>query len=228
MEEAGIALDTFLRTLLSHVRDLLHGAIDEKKPTTYFQHVLDVLLSAIRDVRIAPVPGLVVESALLGLCTEKESAKVEAPKLMKPKKEKDEEKTDEQQLETSTAEPVNTQEEKVESIKHASVEAVELSLESIKEVWPQVIRETTPASVKMSLKNGQILTLTEKALTLGFSSSFHRDNVANLEASRKIEEVMQRILKRSLRIECVIGDGEKSETAPEPAVDLAEAAAEIF
>ena len=114
------------------------------------------------------------------------------------------------------------------AIKEASVEAVELSLENVKEIWPQVIEEASPPAVKISLKNGQLLAVDKKKLTVGFASSFHRDKVMHPEASRKIEEIVQRHLKRTLRLECIIGDEEQAETAPEPEVDLAEAAAEIF
>ncbi|MDP6575828.1 MAG: hypothetical protein QF755_05055, partial [Candidatus Peribacteraceae bacterium] len=77
-------------------------------------------------------------------------------------------------------------------------------------------------------KNGHLIEVSDKAVTVGFSSSFHKGKVANPEASRAIEEIMNRLLKRSLKLECVIGEESPEEIKPQPEVDLAEAAAEIF
>lgn len=259
IEETGTALDVFLRMLLSTVRSMLHQAIDKKKDTEYLRVILDKLLQAIRDVRISPLPGLVLESALLSLCAKPEEGKkkIEEVKLSganeddkkKEKKEKKAKKEEESKDESVAATAPSTSSGQVESqpepkaqkedskaeeieskesIKEASVEAVELTLESLKKYWPEIVNETKPASVKMSLKNGHLIGVSDKAVTIGFSSSFHKGKVANPEAARAIEEVMNRILKRSLKLECVIGEESTEESKPEPEVDLAEAAAEIF
>ena len=50
------------------------------------------------------------------------------------------------------------------------------------------------------------------------------------KASRKIEETLEKIFKRQLRLECIL-DGQKDPTKEGPvqeSVNLAEAAAEIF
>ncbi len=248
IEEAGIALDVFLRMLLSTVRSMLHQAIEKKKDTEYLRVILDNLLQAIRDVRISPLPGLVLESALLSLCTKPEDGKKKSEEVKlsttkeEDKKDKKKEKKDKKETKDSkklkaeeisddkeVAEDKKPEEvEEKESIKEASVEAVELTLESLKEYWPEIVNETKPASVKMSLKNGHLIEVSDKAVTVGFSSSFHKGKVANPEASRAIEEIMNRLLKRSLKLECVIGEESPEEIKPQPEVDLAEAAAEIF
>ena len=112
------------------------------------------------------------------------------------------------------------------------MEARELSLESLQEVWNDIVNGAKPAPVKMSLKNGRLMGLEEKTVTVAFSSSFHRDTVAKIEASRAIEETMERLFKRQLRLECTIDQGqeqdEKTTPPTESSVNLAEAAAEIF
>ncbi|MCF7844762.1 MAG: DNA polymerase III subunit gamma/tau [Kiritimatiellales bacterium] len=239
IEEAGIALDVFLRMLLNTTREMLHEAIDKKQSTQFLQVILDTLLKAIRDVRIAPVPGLILESALLQLCIPVEAGTKEKEKLSRPLKEETKKKdavstkvsnSKEDSEETKRPEEDIKQPEIEEKsdIKKASVEAVELTLENLKNLWPQIVQDTSPASVKMSLKNAQLVSVDDKTVTVGFSSSFHKDKVAHPEASRKIEEVMNKILRHSLKLECVIGDGVPTEDAPQPEVDLAEAAAEIF
>jgi len=227
IEEAGIALDVFLRMLLLTTREMLHEAIEKKQSTHFLQCILDTLLKAIRDVRIAPVPGLILESALLSLCIPAEEGKKEPEKLSRPKNEEPKKKEEAKEPEV-TEKKTESEDEEEDELKEASVEAVEISLENINALWPQIVNETSPAPVKISLKNGQLLSVDEKTLKVGFASSFHKDKVAHPEASRKIEEVMEKILKRSLKLECVIGDGAPTDEKPQPEVDLAEAAAEIF
>jgi DNA polymerase III subunit gamma/tau len=68
VEEAGVPLDTFLRQILGAVRSAMHEAVGRGEPIDSFLRTLDILLHAMRDVRIAPVPGLILESVLLSLC----------------------------------------------------------------------------------------------------------------------------------------------------------------
>jgi len=251
MEEAGIALDVFLHTLLGRARRNLHSAITQKQPTGSLQLLLATTLDAVRAMRSTPVPGLTLEAALLSIIGDSSQGAV----FVKEKEEK-KEKTDQKEKgekkdkkktkgeEKIVDEPVKEEKPKEgdeeqqgegaggsadAELKEASVEAPELTLATLKETWPHVVEETAPAAVKMSLKNGRILSLNEKAVIVGFSSTFHKDKVAKPEASRAIEQILERIFKRSLRLECTVGDeGEDAKNVAAPAVDLADAAAEIF
>jgi hypothetical protein len=79
----------------------------------------------------------------------------------------------------------------------------------------------------MSLKDGRVQELDGNTIVLAFASTFHRDKVADTDASRMVEQVMEKLFKRSLRLRCTIA--EKATALPqENAVNLAEAAAEIF
>jgi len=239
IEDAGITLDVFARMLLGTIRNMLHEAIGKKQDTFFLHRMLDVLLQAMRDIRISPLPGLVLESALISLCQSAESPGKGEPeaKLVKSAKTKKEIKPAD---EPDSAKDARRNEEQVREkhleqsgtagggIQSASVEAVELSLENIKEFWPQVIESITVPSAKMSLKNGHVLDISEKKLLLGFTSSFHKDKISSPETSRLVEEMIMKVLKRSMKLECVIGDGKIEGTAPEPDVDLAQAAAEVF
>ena len=70
MEEMAVSLESFLRLMLGEIRTGLHESITsgKKDQAALFHQMLNVLLATVRDVRIAPVPGLVLESALLHLC----------------------------------------------------------------------------------------------------------------------------------------------------------------
>jgi DNA polymerase-3 subunit gamma/tau len=224
LEEAGVPLDLFLRSLLALVRTDLHRAIEEKQPIHEHIHALDILLEAIRNLRLAPVPGLVVEAALLGLCVPpgKERGKEE---FLPVKEEKPAKKKRKEEAPPGEA-AAKVKEEP--SLAAAEVEAPDVTRENVLTAWPQILEGTTPAAVRMSLKNGDVQGISGRKVIVSFSSAFHRDKVAATEASRAIEQVMQRIFKRSLKLECVLEkDGEKDE-AKESVVNLAEAAAEVF
>jgi DNA polymerase-3 subunit gamma/tau len=233
LEESGVPLDTFLRQLLGAIRSDMHAAIENHAPIDSYLSMLDALLHAIRDVRIAPVPGLILESALLSLChgapsrTSTTSVKQEdALPKEKPKKE-----AQTPTAETPSAAQATEANAKEESIAPSAVtiEAPEFTVETVRKFWNDVVNAATPASVKMSLKNGQITGVADGKITLGFPSLFHREKVASTEASRKIEEILEGIFKRQIRLECVLETQGKSVTGPsEEAVNLAEAAAEIF
>ncbi|MDD5739602.1 MAG: hypothetical protein PHO20_02440, partial [Candidatus Peribacteraceae bacterium] len=202
----------------------LHRAIEQKKPIEDSIRALDVLLEAIRNLRLSPVPGLVVESALLTLCTSTPNGRPEV--LPAKATEKIEKQAKEVPREDSAA---AKQEKKEESpLSAAEIEAPEVTQETITAAWEQILEETVPASVRMSLKNGELQHVAGTTVTVGFTSSFHRDKVAATEASRTIEQVMHKIFKRSLKIECVLEKDREKDGAKENVVNLADAAAEVF
>ena len=230
VEETGVPLDSFLRQILGALREKMHEAISRKEPIDRMLAMLDALLHAIRDVRIAPVPGLILESALLSLCTGTSLAGAssdEKPRekpAVKPKEKKAE------VIEESKAVVKKESEPESEPAPAVTIEAPEVTMDTVQEFWGEVVNATTPPSVKMSLKNGRITSVQDGKITLGFPSSFHREKVATTEASRKIEETLEKIFKRQMRLECIL-DGQKDPTKEGPvqeSVNLAEAAAEIF
>jgi len=224
LEETGTPLDLFLRELLSLVRAELHRSIEQKKPIDASIRALDVLLEAIRNLRLSPVPGLVVESALLTLCAPAAKGQHEVlPSKTTEKVEK--KKTKEEPQESAAAK----QEKKEESpLAAAEIEAPEVTRESMTAAWGQILEETTPASVRMSLKNGELQSVAGTTVTVGFTSAFHRDKVSSTDASRMIEQVMQKIFRRSLKLECVLEKDQDKPDTKENVVNLADAAAEVF
>jgi DNA polymerase-3 subunit gamma/tau len=240
LEENGVSLESLVRQLLKTIRGRLHESIEAKKPTADTVTVLNILLIAIRDMRISPIPGLVLESALISICNRDEKAEKNTELFAVEKKEK--EVVVEKQQEKAPAEKVVKKEkekpaEKVEApaaavettTASAAIEARELSLESLQKVWTDIVKQTSPAPVKMSLKNGRLTALEDTKVVLTFPSAFHRDTVAKAEASRAVEAVMEKLFNRALRLECILDKSApvKSETA-DSSVSLAEAAAEIF
>jgi DNA polymerase III subunit gamma/tau len=243
MEEVGVPLDHFVRLLLSRVRDDLHRAVEQKRSTKDFERMMNTLLEAVRDVRIAPVPGLVIEAALLSLIGGSDDAggtpaprsapavphvSPPAPPAPKP-----------------SAPPVVETPAPIAPVKvpqaatphPAPVSSGKtVTLTDVKNVWPEVTKTVEPASVRMSLKNGSLHSVQGNELIVRFTSSFHKEKVSTPEASRNIETVLERMLGAPLVLKAV-AEGDPlphapamplpSKTAAE-VVNLADAAADIF
>ncbi len=230
MESAGTSLETVARALLTEVRRRLHQAIDEKQTIAPFTGALTVMLDALRDMRIAPVPGLVLEAALLSLmepeATETKKSRFfgktasAAPTAKSPV-------SDVTLPAASEAKPASVTEAGPSAV--ATVEAPEITLASVRDYWPQVLKELSPASLKMSIKNGHVHALSGNKITLAFSSGFHRDKVAKTDAARSVEATLEKIFKRQLQISCILEEEEQTPGGPDKEmVNLAEAAAEVF
>jgi DNA polymerase III gamma/tau subunit len=225
MESAGISLESVVRALLNEVRGWMHQAIEKKESIEPLTRALDILLEGLRDMRSAPVPGLILEAMLLTLATVDEepveakatfSRKPSAPAVSSAPKEKP----------AATAAAAPAPEKPAES---AVIEAPELSIGSVRDHWQNVLKEISPASIKMSLKNGHVRTVEAGKVTIAFSSAFHRDKVAKTEAARIVEQTLENIFKRQMRIECILDEEQKGPTGPDKdMVNLAEAAAEVF
>ncbi len=231
MESAGTSLETVARAMLTEIRRRLHQAIDEKQPITPFTSALTVMLDALRDMRIAPVPGLVLEAALLSLMEPAEATETKksrffgksasaAPAAKSPVSDVTLPPASEAKPEPVPApEPAAT----------AAVEAPEITLASVRDYWPQVLRDLSPASLKMSIKNGHVHALSGNKITLAFSSTFHRDKVAKTDAARAVEATLEKIFKRQLQISCILEEEEQTTGGTDKEmVNLAEAAAEVF
>src|SRR3989339_154466 len=183
------------------------------------------LLDAVPALEEAPVPGLVVEAALLALCAPAGKERGRAEILPAKAAEKVEKKKSKEE-ETAAAQAPKKEEES--ALSGAEIEAPEVTLETMTASWEQIVEETAPASVRMSLKNGELQTVAGLKVTVGFTSAFHRDKVAATDASRTVEEIMHKIFRRSLKLECVLEKDREKDGTKENVVNLADAAAEVF
>jgi DNA polymerase-3 subunit gamma/tau len=225
LEDTAVPVDNVARMLLASVRNDLHAAIEEGRDSAQALRTMDALLDAIRDLRASPVPVLALETALLDLAMGSPAMPVAERQATPP-----------QATPQSTA-TVTPREEPGASAAPASptpmttavsVEAPEVSVEEILRHWPEVLKDTEPASVRMSLKNGQVNAVEGNAIEVSFNSAFHRDKVAAVDASRAVENALEKVFKRSVRLKCVL-ETERSPAASDvDVVNMAEAAAEIF
>ncbi len=222
LEERGILPEQFLRECLLATRRSLREAVRDGESPAPFLHLLDVFLAALREIRWSPLPSLVVESAFLSLCHEKETKRTlfgwKRQRETEDRKEQEEQMTVQLPAETPKPDP-----------SPALVEAPEMTLQAIQEQWPSLLPSVQPPAVRMSLKNGHPSSLEGTTLTLLFSSAFHRDKVAETTAARGIEQCLASTFKIPVRIRCLLGEERHpKELLQTDAVDIAKAAAEVF
>lgn len=217
MEEANIPLESVATDILTSMRQNMHAVLEAKMSPASFIQKIDILLQALRDLRLSPIPGLTLESALIMLCS----------------------LSDEPQAPQSTIkkQPVTPRQEApipspvspapVPEKKPSIIEAEDISVQSILRHWEELLGKVTPASVRMSLKDASVSLNTDGSIKLSFASAFHRDKVANVTASRTVEDALHSIFMKPIRIQCSLeATAQDSKISPE--TDLVDAAAEVF
>ncbi len=226
LEEANAPMDQILGDLLMIIRRQMHESIERGEDAGSYVTLIDTLLHALKDLRISPVPGLVLESALLTLAsdakpasipqlTEKQAAPTTPLRL-----------TPDQQVAAKAAAPVPEPVRKEEA-KPIAFEAEDVTVHNVLKHWPEIIKLSSPAAVRMSLKDASVVKVQDGTLTLAFPSGFHCDRVTETHASRSIEDALQQIFKRPVRIDCVLEKDTRA-TGSGPSTDLVEAANEVF
>lgn len=227
-EDTNVPLDTLTVELLGRLRLRMHADIARSANPLSHVRTIDVLLKAVQDLRFAPVPGLVLEAALLSLCSDAPIAAITQSKPPAPVAAK----SVTPKTEPVPAKPIATKEviaEPAPEVTKAPAVEGSISLTEIRKNWIKIVDKVNPAHVRMSLKNAIVSGLDGNALTLSFGSAFHRDKVADTSASRAVEEVIKDIVGAPLEIVCII---EKTAPAPAPVpasdVDLAQAAEDVF
>ena len=216
IEESNTPLDTIAGDLLAMLREQMHAAIEAKKDLNSYIRAADILLSALKDMRSSPVPGLILEAALLSLCNLDEEEKKSEIATIAPRKE-----------EKSAAAPEPVSKKETDEPKAGLVTAEELTVQNVLKHWDAVLKAVTPPSVRMSLKDASVVGVVGQKIKLSFPSSFHKEKVAETKASRTVEEVLSNIFKGTVRIDCVL-ESDVSPATVSASTDLVEAASEVF
>lgn len=232
IEEAGVSLENVTRELLRLVRASLHAAATEGAPVDTYVHMTEQLLEAVKDLRIAPVPGLVLETALLSLISGREPSPVrvvppEAPAVIKTVMQKLRDEAP-PMVEKPVAKAPEKMEEKPHHPSPSIVEAPALSHEEVLKYWPQVVEQARPASAKMSLKNGRVVSIEGSKVIVAFSSRFHQERVSQKEALHGIEDTLRQIFKIPLTLSCILEQERTAAPVEGDEVSLADVAAEVF
>lgn len=230
IEEAGVSLENIVRELLKLVRVSLHTAASEGQPFDAYVRMTEELLEAAKDLRIAPVPALVLETSLLSLISGRESpARSMPPELPAVAKTVMKKLREEKSAPQEAAEaPVQKAEEKVRDEAPKIVEAPALSHEEVLSHWPQVVEQAKPPSAKMSLKNGRVVGVEGNKVIVAFSSRFHSERVSQKEALHNIEDSLREIFQKPLTLTCILEQELSAAPVSTDEVSLADVAAEVF
>ena len=219
MEERAAPFETVIRMLLSTARERLHAASQDGGDVSSALRLIDALLQAAKDVRIAPVPALVFESTLLSLLTAPAADAAPAPRAAAPVAKP-------ARSPAPAPAPVDPPADAPRA-EPATVVAPELTIEAVLKAWPDIVAKTEPPFVRMSLKNGQPMRLEGDTLVVRFASAFHREKASSAEGGRSTVEAMEAIFKHPLKLKFIV-DAEMRAAAPTGDVNLAEAALEVF
>jgi hypothetical protein len=226
VEESNVPIDIIATDLLSIIRTHMHESIERKEDPTAYMYMTETLLDALRKLRVSPIPVLALEAALLSLCTEQLSPAKTGPRQHAGTMPKLTIQSPEREAMTPK-DAVSAPPPQAAETKSALVEAEEFTAAAVLTHWASILEQVHPASVRMSLKDASVAAVEKDAVRLTFSSSFHKDRVAEVKASRAVEDILSALFKKPVRILCLM---EKDLKAADqgPTTDLVEAAAEIF
>jgi len=236
LEATAVPMETFLRMLLSEARTRLHQAIEKGMENQTSLRLMDALLEAAKDVRIAPVPGLVVESALLSLCST-DGAPMPAPAKKTPAASAPPAPTPPPAAKAvepaptppSSAQPI-VEAKKIEVANpHPESHASIPSLTDVLKAWPTIVDGAQPPFVRMSLKNGQPVDVQGDTIIVRFTSTFHKDKAGSAESGTSIEDAIRKTLGTPLKVKFTMDADSTLPKAPAgESVNLAEAALDVF
>ncbi len=228
MESAGASLETVMRLLLEHSRSSMHAAVQANQPIGHWALRMQTLLQGLKELRTSPLPSLVMETTVLRLAGSiaAETAPAPAPAAhVAPKKSVVRAAAPAPTPAPSPA-PVSGPAPEPQKT-DALVEAPAFSLQDVRSMWPDLLKNVTPPSTRMSLKNGHVHGVKGSTVIIAFASAFHRDKCNKTDSQRGIEEILTNHFHIPVRVECILESG-SAPPATEDVVNMAEAAAEIF
>jgi DNA polymerase-3 subunit gamma/tau len=233
LERLAVPPENVLRIILETLRETLPAALPDAAQAARAMGRLDAILWCLRELRTSPAPMVALEAGLLRAAgfgggpisslppvapispapTPPPPAAPPAPAPTPAKK---------------TAAPAAEAPAPAPAPAASAVfEAPALDMDSLKKAWAGIAAKVEPSSARMSLKDARLTGIDGKAITLTFSSRFHRDKSATAEGSRSLEALLQDAFKVPLRVNFVV-DGAGTGQAEREVVNVAAMAAEIF
>ncbi len=207
LHDQGSDLKQFMHEFIDRLRQVLLEAVNkgENAKIPLLIKIIDVFQEAYIKINNAAIPQLPLEIAIIkiaGNVKEVEvSDKVEspAPKTVEKTMEKVVIERDHKKI---VEQP---KVEKNENTEDNSVE-IDLSLEELKKNWPRITERIKTPALRMSLRSGTPIKIVDQAVTLQFSTTFHKDKVMENEHRVELEAVIKDIFQQSVKIEAVVRD----------------------
>lgn len=250
IEQGTVPIETCIRSLLSLVRTHIYTGIEANTDVTYLVQLQKSLLDCLQAVRHSPAPILTCETHLLSSIERATPAQAPAAPVQKtpvpdtkkpvtppvPEPVASTSNVPSTPVSPVPTTPVTAAAPAEDVVKKATpvnkadttsaVTGASIALLDIKQVWLEVIAKVDTSSVRMSLKDASLASYEHGVLVLQFSSSFHKDKIADPKAAMQIEKTLQELLHTPITIRAVV------HTAPvkqsEDAINIADAAADVF
>ena len=227
IEDAGFPIDRICTSLLERARDRLHNAIHSNAPLDEAEEEIEGYLQCLRHLRLSPLPAIALESALLTIiqrgtnsgASVAQQSMVSPPAAKAPIVKPYHPETTRQSIESTSRSTVLAI-PSVEDVLQAQtvpptvnqnlnknvIQASDLTIEKIKEVWTNIVSRMTPASAKMSLKDATIRSVNDTTLTLGFSSDFSRQKALDPKGMHALQQLLKETFHRNVAVEGVLDD----------------------
>ncbi|MFA4845301.1 MAG: DNA polymerase III subunit gamma/tau [Patescibacteria group bacterium] len=213
--DQGVDLHQFLADVTSWLRDRLLASVSQKETkfdSVFLCKAIDGLLSAERLIRSEHIPQLPVELAIIKICGVKES----------PQKDFQKQEVDLRRV-GKVVEAVEAVEvvEAVEAVEVVeAVEGVEavveeektvfgnipvISIEDVKQKWPQVYEQirSCNASLPLFMQSCEVHGVDGDHVELGFEYDLYVQTVNQEKNRRTIEDVFEKVLGRRMSVKAI-------------------------
>lgn len=94
-----------------------------------------------------------------------------------------------------------------------------VSLEEVRQQWNELLRllRSVNHSLEALMRSGKPVGVEGETLLIGFAYPFHRDKVDEEANRRAVEDALEKLLSRPVRVRCVLTTGPKTPAHPSPA-----------
>ncbi|MBI5414349.1 DNA polymerase III subunit gamma/tau [Candidatus Peregrinibacteria bacterium] len=219
----GFSLTEFTRNFLLFLRKKLLEAVERNEGLQEILREIDIFDEAQRNMKFAVIPQLPLEVAVV--CATKFGGEGERkdvsrssgifgifgggekkPEIPEPLKKPEQKNSIQTQVEKLTVldEVKGGENKDLPKKKTAAFLAPELTLENIKQAWPQILEKLSGALLRMALRNAEISAIQGNTLTLRFPASTWKDQVEKTQNMQEFLAAFEEVFSRKIEIESVV------------------------
>ena len=207
----GIDLIQFAKDFLEFLRQKMLEATEQNdlNTTKYLLETINTFQEAYSRLKSATIPQLPLEIAVISMTTKNIPTSI--PKENHP----------ESSIPAATPMP-EMETERVHSPIRANISEQDreipskkapLTISYVKENWPRIIELIKTPFARMSFKEGRPTKVEDGLVTIGFTSSFHKEKVDTTDVKLEVESAIATLFDQPGRVEFII---EKVELSTQP------------
>ncbi|MFA5948046.1 MAG: DNA polymerase III subunit gamma/tau [Candidatus Gracilibacteria bacterium] len=230
LHSQGSDLKQFTNELLDLLRDKMLASV-EKNDMTEARMIMNMidLLSSANTKTDTDIPQLPLEIAMIKITCGYEEPKEHTPEKIIKNPVENKTVVEKPSIVKEKAPVVSA----VESSENDN-SSVPFNFEYLQEKWPRITERLKRPSLKMSIKNAQLISVNGISVNLQFDTNFHKDKVMEQENRAELEETIKEIFKKPVKIQSTVKELDlkpvmDEETAPKADLNnFASAAFEVF